>query len=73
MFALLIAITSCMACALLASTGRVVGRVFGLVTALLWFVAGMSAGSTSVAYVAAFCSACFALPIIRSAFRRFHV
>ncbi|RQR81468.1 MULTISPECIES: hypothetical protein [unclassified Burkholderia] len=72
MLGLLIAITSCIAAALLASTGRLVGRIFGLATALLWLLAGLSAGTTSVAQVAAFCCICFALPLIRSALRRFH-
>ncbi|WP_186169816.1 hypothetical protein [Burkholderia gladioli] len=73
MIGTLIAITTCCAAALLASTGRTCGRVFGLATALLWLVAGLSAGTHTVAAVAAFCCACFALPLLRSAFRRFHV
>ncbi|WP_186137375.1 hypothetical protein [Burkholderia gladioli] len=73
MLAVLIAITSCAACALLASTGRAAGRTLGLLAALLWFFAGLAGGIHSVVKVAAFCAACFALPLIRSAFRRLHV
>lgn len=73
MLALLIALTSCAACALLAATGRVVGRTLGLITALLWLFAGLAGETHSVAKVAAFCAACFALPLLRSAFRRLHV
>jgi len=73
MLAPLIAIATCAACALLASTGRAAGRILGLITALLWLFAGMAGGTHSVAKVATFCAACFALPLLRSAFRRFHV
>ncbi|WP_414451483.1 hypothetical protein AB4851_22330 [Burkholderia sp. 22PA0099] len=73
MFGLLIALTSCAAAALLASTGSLLGCAFGLANALLWLLASLSAGTSAITAVAAFCCFCFALPLIRSALRRLHV
>ncbi|POS05305.1 hypothetical protein C3Y08_25120 [Burkholderia gladioli] len=73
MLGLLIAITSCTSALLLSKTASTAGRTFGLALSGLWLFAGVSAGTSSVAKVAAFCAVCFALPLLVSALRRLHV
>jgi predicted Co/Zn/Cd cation transporter (cation efflux family) len=67
-FALLVATTTCVATWFLtgAAQKRALGAFFGLVDAILWLMAGISAGKISVVIVAAFCAFCFARPFLRA-------
>jgi hypothetical protein len=67
-FALLVASTTCAAvwCLTGAAHQRVPGALFGLIDAVLWLFAGVSAGKVAVLIVAAFCAFCFARPLLRA-------
>ncbi len=67
-FALLVAATTCAATWFLtgAAQNRALGSFFGLVDAVLWLMAGISAGKIAVVLVAAFCTFCFARPFLRA-------
>lgn len=67
-FPLLIAATTCGAAWFLtgAAQNRALGSFFGLVDAILWLMAGISAGKIAVVLVAAFCTFCFARPFLRA-------
>jgi hypothetical protein len=78
-FALLVAATTCAAAWFLtgAAHQRIAGALFGLIDAILWLFAGISAGKVAAVIVAAFCAFCFARPFLRahvySRLRRNHV
>jgi uncharacterized membrane protein len=65
-FALLIAIFTCAAAWFLTgrSERRYIGALFGFADSVLWLAAGVTAGKVAVALVAAFCSFCFARPLL---------
>ncbi|ACD15576.1 hypothetical protein Bphyt_1160 [Paraburkholderia phytofirmans PsJN] len=67
-FALLVAITTCCAVWFLTGHGqqRHIGFVFGLVDAILWLFAGVSAGKLIVVAIAGFCALCFARPFLHA-------
>ncbi|MGC2970374.1 hypothetical protein [Paraburkholderia aspalathi] len=67
-FALLVAATTCAATWFLtgAAQNRALGSLFGLVDAILWLMAGISAGKIAVVIVAAFCIFCFTRPFLRT-------
>jgi len=67
MLALLIAIATCMTAWLLTGRqpNRTLGAALGLTDAVLWIVAGITAGKTAVVLIATFCAACFLRPLLK--------
>lgn len=67
-FALLVAAATC--CTAWFMTGpadkRHIGYLSGLVDAVLWLFAGVSAGKLIVVIIAAFCALCFVRPFLRT-------
>jgi hypothetical protein len=68
MLAFLVALTTCVAAWFLTGPAqqRHVGFLFAFADTVLWLFAGVSAGKLVVVAVAAFCSLCFARPLLRA-------